>query len=453
MVRKVWWLPSVLVPTLVATLVAASAAQDLTNRLGIGGGYGGMKVIPDSSGVKAKFGPYVPGHLLYGLNSHWLVTAGASWGRGKPDFVSTEAAEPDSGFEAVVIAYELGIDWRLLGKSRITPYLEAGGGTSVWRTFRFGVRTNGGTDFSWRGGGGLQFGITNNIMLDVGARYHRIEKPKDLDLLGIGDRAKAYFDISATLNLLTNPLHARDTDMDGVPDVRDKCPDTPKGCIVDENGCPKDSDNDGVCDGLDQCPDTPVGCVVDAQGCPKDSDGDGVCDGVDTCPDTPRGCIVDANGCPRDTDGDGVCDGVDQCPGTPAGVRVDARGCPAETTTTGEVMPPAENFLEPIHFDFDRFNVRPGDAEILRGHVQTLRDNPDWTVTIHGHCDWIGTDEYNQVLGEKRASSAKRWLVQHGVRASRLDTMSHGEKDPVADNTTDEGRAQNRRAEFEVHKP
>jgi len=129
-----------------------------------------------------------------------------------------------------------------------------------------------------------------------------------------------------------------DDDGDGVPNSRDKCPDTPKGVVVDANGCPIDSDGDGVPDYLDKCPNTPKGTQVGPDGCELDSDGDGVPDARDRCPNTPKGVQVDANGCPIDSDGDGVPDYLDKCPGTPPGTRVNADGC-STTDSDGDGIP------------------------------------------------------------------------------------------------------------------
>jgi outer membrane protein OmpA-like peptidoglycan-associated protein len=127
----------------------------------------------------------------------------------------------------------------------------------------------------------------------------------------------------------------RDTDVDGVPDKRDRCANTPRGAMVDANGCPRDSDNDHVYDGLDRCANTPANTPVDANGCPRDSDSDGVFDNLDRCPNTPAGTPVDANGCPRDADGDGVADNLDRCANTPRGTPVDANGCPRDADGDG----------------------------------------------------------------------------------------------------------------------
>ncbi len=126
-----------------------------------------------------------------------------------------------------------------------------------------------------------------------------------------------------------------DDDGDGVPNGRDKCPDTPRGVKVNADGCPLDSDGDGIPDYLDKCPNTPRGVAVGPDGCALDSDGDGIPDDRDRCPGTPRGVPVDANGCPLDSDGDGIPDYLDKCPGTPPGVKVGPDGCPADADGDG----------------------------------------------------------------------------------------------------------------------
>jgi outer membrane protein OmpA-like peptidoglycan-associated protein len=127
----------------------------------------------------------------------------------------------------------------------------------------------------------------------------------------------------------------RDADLDGVGDRTDRCPDTPRGAVVDPGGCPLDSDQDRVFDGLDACIDTPLGATVNASGCPSDSDQDNVLDGLDACADTPAGATVDSSGCPSDTDVDGVLNGLDLCAGTPEGAVVDEDGCPLDDDVDG----------------------------------------------------------------------------------------------------------------------
>ncbi len=224
------------------------------------------------------------------------------------------------------------------------------------------------------------------------------------------------------------------------------------GLNIAFGGSSADTDGDGVRDGKDKCPETPHGCRVDENGCPLDADGDGVCDGIDQCPDTAMGCTVDARGCPSDTDGDGVCDGKDQCVGTPAGTAVDVRGCPVVVEQPKPPEPPKPSnettWLETIHFKFNDARLRDADLPAMRRTLDWMRANTDAVLAIHGHADWVGTDEYNQKLSENRAKTAYTWLVANGVAASRLTMHGEGESQPVADNATDEGRTKNRRAEF-----
>ena len=81
---------------------------------------------------------------------------------------------------------------------------------------------------------------------------------------------------------------------------------------------------------------------------------------------------------------------------------------------------------------------------------KALISNPDVQVEISGHTDSQGSDELNQDLSLRRAQAVKNWLVQKGIASNRIKTVGKGEKEPVADNTTAEGRAANRRIEFYV---
>ena len=207
---------------------------------------------------------------------------------------------------------------------------------------------------------------------------------------------------------------------------------------------PQDSDGDGVTDDLDQCPGTPAGTEVDATGCPivLDSDGDGVNDDQDKCPGTPAGTTVGSDGCALDSDGDGVIDDNDQCPGTPAGVEVEANGCPkvGETLMT----------LEGVNFDFDSDNLTYESQAKLDEAVATLNANSLVNVQVVGHTDSRGSESYNQGLSERRAAAVADYLTNNGVSGSRLSSAGMGESQPVADNSTEDGRYQNRRVELVV---
>jgi outer membrane protein OmpA-like peptidoglycan-associated protein len=128
----------------------------------------------------------------------------------------------------------------------------------------------------------------------------------------------------------------------------------------------------------------------------------------------------------------------------------DNRDGRATATTTIQVVRRTEIVFEDVHFDFDRFNLRPDALKILDDAVAKLQANPDIQVTVEGHCDSIGSQQYNLALGERRASSARDYLVSRGIAASRLRTVSFGEDRPAANNNTAQGRALNRRAHLVV---
>ncbi len=103
-----------------------------------------------------------------------------------------------------------------------------------------------------------------------------------------------------------------------------------------------------------------------------------------------------------------------------------------------------------IHFDFDKANIRSDDAAVLDQKVAILQANPNLRIRVAGHCDERGSDEYNLALGNRRATSAKQYLVSHGIDASRVETASYGEERPLAQGHDESAWAQNRRDEFEI---
>ncbi len=207
----------------------------------------------------------------------------------------------------------------------------------------------------------------------------------------------------------------------------------------------RDSDRDGVPDEMDDCPDTAYGIKVDERGCAADSDGDGVPDDLDQCPDTPQGVQVDDVGCPVDSDQDGVPDDLDQCPDTPQGVQVDDVGCPVPTAPVPTAPVPTASV---VHFDFDKWNIKPADDRTLDDFAAYLKDNPGARVEIAGHTDSTGTASYNMGLSERRANAVKQYLVREGVEDYRITTVGYGYSRPIGSNNTAAGRAQNRRAEL-----
>ena len=103
-----------------------------------------------------------------------------------------------------------------------------------------------------------------------------------------------------------------------------------------------------------------------------------------------------------------------------------------------------------LNFDFDKSVVKPQYFEMLHKFIEYVNFN-DYEVVIEGHTDSKGTNAYNMALGMRRAQSVKAKLLEFGMDPGRIvGTVSKGEEEPVATNTTDEGRAQNRRIEFKL---
>ena len=104
-----------------------------------------------------------------------------------------------------------------------------------------------------------------------------------------------------------------------------------------------------------------------------------------------------------------------------------------------------------MHFDFDRYTLRPEATRILDEAVAALRDDPNLRIEVEGHTCNIGTAEYNLALGDRRANAVRDYLVSRGVTADRLRTISYGEERPKYDNAREETRRLNRRAALTVN--
>ncbi len=235
------------------------------------------------------------------------------------------------------------------------------------------------------------------------------------------------------------PVPPPDTDNDGIIDSLDKCPTVPG--LAKYDGCPiPDTDKDGVNDEEDKCPSVPG--LAKYQGCPiPDTDNDGINDEEDKCPSVAG--VARYQGCPvPDTDKDGVNDEEDRCPSEPG--LPENFGCPT---------------LEQYKFDAKKVQFVSGSATLTKAAkaeldkgATILSEHPDIKISIEGHTDNTGKEAANQKLSEKRAEAVKAYFVKKGISADRLVTVGYGQSNPIADNKTVKGRAENRRVEFKAAK-
>ena len=129
----------------------------------------------------------------------------------------------------------------------------------------------------------------------------------------------------------------------------------------------------------------------------------------------------------------------------------------AETSQTESPKPTEEAKVteseidfEMVHFDFDKYNLRPDAIQVLNENAKVLMENSGVKIRIEGHCDERGTVEYNLALGEKRAQAAKDYLAKLGISASRIEIISYGKERPVDLEQNESAWAKNRRDEFKV---
>ena len=237
----------------------------------------------------------------------------------------------------------------------------------------------------------------------------------------------------------------KDRDNDGVPDEKDKCPDT--WGVESQQGCPEpDTDEDGIIDREDNCPQEPG--PPSNNGCPKakDRDKDGLVDNIDRCPDEPG--PEENEGCPEDdSDDDGIVDRIDLCP-TKRGLKK-YDGCPSASDIKIKLKKKAIELREKIHFETNKAVIKRKSYHILDQVAATLKQYPEIKkLEIQGHTDSRGSDDYNLRLSQRRAQAVVDYLVGKKVSRDRLVARGYGEKRPIATNKTKAGRAMNRRVEM-----
>lgn len=177
-----------------------------------------------------------------------------------------------------------------------------------------------------------------------------------------------------------------------------------------------------------------------------DADADHILDRDDRCPETPG--VPAYQGCPiPDADGDGILDPDDQCVEEPERENnyQDEDGCPDEVP---EEAKPFDGVIEGIVFDTAKSTIRAESRPKLDRAVKVLAQYPDLRIEIAGHTDSEGDEAFNLALSRERAWAVKAYLSGRGIDGSRIRTRGAGETEPIADNRTAQGRAQNRRIEF-----
>ncbi len=229
-----------------------------------------------------------------------------------------------------------------------------------------------------------------------------------------------------------------DQDDDGVSNENDDCPE--RSGLLKYKGCPvPDEDGDGINDENDKCPNAEG--TVQYRGCPvSDTDKDGIPDDKDPCPTVAglaayKGCAI------PDTDKDGVNDELDQCPTIP-GIASN-NGCE-------DLQPKLNNIAAALKFEIGQVNIATKSLQGLDSLVQIMSQYPDTKLLITGHTDNTGSSKINDPLSLSRAKKVQSYLVKKGLAINRTSIIGLADKQPLASNETNKGRAQNRRVDLTI---
>jgi outer membrane protein OmpA-like peptidoglycan-associated protein len=466
---------------LVMTVVSLAAADTWNDRWGVGLEGGLWKQIHgdrDYSNVDQFAGL----KLRHGLSEAWTLDLGFKYGTTRPgvDTRGDDAGftfDSGAGLHTRIWQPSLTGTYRLVREGTWRPWVSVGAGVTRWdvRDLRGGedpglwpdgeatrVYNKDGELVDGHGvnvtaivGLGTEIVASSHWSFDLGLRYNYLFG-QDKDSVGMSaiwdaDHVDANSAIIEGLVGVNYAFGNSDKDGDGIPNDRDADPDNPEDFdgYRDEDGAPDpDNDNDGVLDAEDGAPNDAEDRdgFQDADGVPDpDNDNDGVIDARDGAPDEAEDMdgFEDEDGVPDpDNDMDGVLDADDRCPDTPQGVEVDAEGCPIVEEIRADLV------LEGVNFKSGSAELTPESTAVLDEVADSLKAWPEVRVEVGGYTDSSGPAELNRDLSQQRAGSVRQYLIDQGVEASRVTAVGYGEDRPIADNSTREGRAANRRVEL-----
>lgn len=468
-------------PLLMLLLAGPVLADDLTDHWGFGAQLGAQKLVGgenDYSNTDQAGALWV----RHGLSPHWSLEAGLRYGFVRPGALRGEDAgitgESVHAYYTTTLQGLIGARYHFAPASTFAPYLGLHAGYLDWGVHDengvegVGVKPDGPivdgydtdgnrhplTDQNFTGslGLGAEWFVGENTSLDFGARYSYV-MDNDLDNIGSGtifgpsevDANTGIFEAYAGFSVYFGGDD--DLDDDGIPNDLDTCPEVAEDDDgwMDLDGCPElDNDSDGIADTSDACPGDAEDRdgFKDEDGCPEaDNDADGVMDANDKCPDQAEDVdgVEDKDGCPDlDNDADGVADAIDACPDTPAGAKVGTDGCPTTAAVKSSMV------LTGVRFNSGSAVLDPSSNTSLDEVAASLKAHPEVHVEIQGHTDDKGEAEANRELSSRRAEAVRQYLISAGIDAGRLTAVGYGEDLPIADNTTEAGRATNRRVEL-----
>lgn len=420
---------------------AAAESGDLNAhfQLAIGAPLTGQLSSPDADGYD-RLVPVGWLALDWQFERPWAIEL--MFGLGHQIEQSDQVAKYDDGFWTIAI----GARWRPLDDAGGYATESAGNALgNLWVSAHLGYYAVDDVEFGFDLAVGYQLSIVRPLQIGVFVRSALVPDAGGFD----GAHLFLWGGIDFSLSLIGDNAPS-DSDDDGLSDDREE--------TLGTNPEDADSDDDGLPDGIEAEGDTdPLVKDTDGDGLEdgeEDADHDGNLDDDETNPadaDTDGGGVTDGNerrtgtdprnpqDDRRDEDFDGVVDDADDCPDTLPNTEVTPRGCAILQRNVN---------LQGIQFGSGSAEILRESENMLQRGLMLLRQNPGVRVEIAGHTDDRGQTGANVRLSRARAESVRRWLIDHGIEARRLEVRGYGESNPIADNETEEGRARNRRIEF-----